>query len=430
MNTVQLTPTLVQRPPLAFPPKQDAALEFQFAAIQADRSLKRGLIKAHSRRSAQEQLLLRYAHLLSLEEVVPQQSALQALADYRHRNESLPAYTRSIAVMFGAGLPLVRIFETVAQGEDAYLNKVMLDVAESLRRGRTLSNSLARWGSVFDQTYVGMVYSAEQSGRLHKTFAQLADLLERRWKVERQVRSALTYPTVLAVVALGIFWLLLAFVVPQLIPSFASIGAELPLITQVLVTIGSFSTSVPMVLGTLLTLVGIVGIAYRTVVQGQRFTKLAQLLDRAKFSTPIFGQLFQLAALSRTLSTMSAMLAAGLGLGKVLSIGGRISGSAQYEEEFKSILQQVKNGESLGSAMETSPLFPPLVVGMAQLGEEAGKLPYLLSKIAALYEEDLDRRVTALATLVEPVMMAILGAVVGFIVLGTFLPMINLIQQL
>lgn len=415
---------------LRIPRAVDKPIEFHYTAVQADSRIVRGAIKAHTRRSAQEQLLLRFAHLLELEEGVTDQASLQALLQGRRAAQALPSYTRAIAVMFDAGLPLVRIFETAAQGEDEYLNKVMLDIADSISRGRSLSNSLARWGNVFDSTYVGMVYSAEQSGRLHKTFGQLADLTEKRWRIEKRVKSAMSYPILVSVVAISIFWMLVAFVVPKLIPSFTSIGAELPFLTKVLIQLGSVSTSLPIVLGCFLTSLGLAGMAYRAVMEGEKFPRVTMALEQLKFALPVFGQLFRLATLSRTLSTVSAMMSAGLPLSKVIEIGGRVSGSPLYQQQFENILDRVQDGESLAGAMQANSAFPPLVVGVTRLGEEAGKTPFLMSKVAALYEEDLDLKVASLASLVEPLIMAVMGLLVGIIVLGTFLPMIQLIQNL
>lgn len=403
--------------------------EYSYAVIDSNQRVLKGLIKAHSRNAARDQLFLRYDNILSLEEVT-HQSVAQILAGYQDRTGSLPVYTRSISTMMEAGLPLVRIFEIVAQGEDDYLNNVMRDVADSLRQGRTLTASLSRWKSVFDSTYIGMIHAAEQTGRLHKTFGRLASLLERRWKIKQQVKAAFSYPMVICVVALAIFWVLVAFVVPQITPSFTAIGAEMPWVTQVLLSLGSLSTSWPLVLGLTLTVVSGTVLAYRIVVRGERFPQVALLLDQIRFRLPVIGELFELAALSYTLSNLAAMLESGLPLAKALSVGGKVSGSPLYEAHFQRVLQRLKAGDTLAQSMAATQAFPPLVVGSAKLGEEAGKLPSLLNKIASLYEENLEYKVNSLASIVEPVLMAVLGTVIAFIVLGTFLPMINLVQSL
>lgn len=422
----------VQRATLELPRSQpaDRPQQFRFAAIAANGQVIRSTLRSHSRKSAQEQLLLRYAHLLSLEEVAERRASVELALQGRRARQSLPAYTRSIAVMFEAGLSLTTIFETAARGENPYLNRVMLDVSESLKRGRSLSNSLSRWSNIFDGTFVGMVYSAEQSGRLHKTFGQLADLLEKRWRIEKRIKSVMAYPALVGVVGIAIFWILVAFVMPALVPSFTSIGAELPWLTRMLLALGNLSTSLPSVLGLVLLSAGLAGLAYRVVIQEERCPRLAYLLDQLKFGCPIFGDLFRLSALSRTLSTVAAMLAAGLPLSKVLEIGARVSGSRYYEQQFATILTSLREGGTMADAMEGNPAFPPLVVGATRLGEETGKTPLLMAKIAALYEEDLDLRVSSLASLIEPVIMAVVGLVVGVIVLGTFAPMIQLVQAL
>jgi type IV pilus assembly protein PilC len=409
-------------------PRRSLAVRFRFAAIDKERNPVKGVVVAYDKEAARQVLMERYAHLFSLEEVVVQDWR-QLLIQYRDTSGSLPVYTRAVAAMFEAGLPLTSIFEVVAQGEDPYLNKVMLDVAGSLRQGRSLSQSLARWRTVFDSSFVGMCQAAEKSGRLHHTIKSIANLLEKRWRMSQRLKAAFAYPTLVSVVALAIFWILVAFVVPSLVPIFRTIGAKLPLPTRILVEVGELTTSLPVVLTCLLAGAAGMTLLFRAVVQGEYFPWLHLWCDQLRLRLPLVGQLFRLAILSRTLSTMAALFESGLPLSNILESAGQVSGSPVYQRHFVKVLAEVTEGRTLTEALEATGAFPPLLTGIAALGEESGKLPSLLIKAAELYEEDLDLRLAALTTLLEPLMLGVMGLIIGFIVLATFLPLINLIQQ-
>lgn len=402
---------------------------FRYSAIDKDRNPAKGTITATDRDAARDILLQRFAHLFSLEEVIAQ-DWVGLVSGYQDSKGSLPVYTRALAVMFDAGLPMTRTFEVVAQGEDLYLNKVMLDVADSLRQGRSLSMSLARWKTVFDPSFIGMCRAAEKSGRLHHTLKSLATMLEKRWRLSQRLKAALTYPILVGVVALLIFWILVAVVVPSLVPTFKSLGVKLPWPTKVLVALGDFSTSIPVVLaGAVAAMIGL-GILYRVTLRGEYFPGLHLWWDQLRLRIPVAGELLRLAILSRTLSTMAALIESGLPLASVLDSAGQVSGSPVYQRHFVRVLADITEGRNLAEAMDATGGFPPLLVGIAALGEESGKLPTLLVKAADLYAEDLDHRLANLNTLLEPILLGFMGLVIGFIVLGTFLPLINLVQQL
>ena len=411
------------------PYNRDLPPLYKFVAIQEDRTPVTGTIRAHTREAAREQLHLRFAHLLSLEEQV-ESSWRQHLLDYFRSNESLPVYVKGMAVMLDAGLPLAQIFEVASEGEDRFLNDVMSDIGHSIRTGRSLSFSLSRWPMVFDHSFIGMCRAAERSGRLHITFRRLADLLERRWALKKRLKAALTYPILISLVALAIFWLLVAVVVPGLAPSFRDIGATLPWPTRVLLSISELSTSLPAIIAT--AGLGLAGsfLAYQVVLRGNRFPKLQLWWDQVLLEIPMFGHLYQLAILARSLSTMAALIESGLPMTDVLAIAGEVSGSAVYRRRFQFVLLEIKDGNPIAESLMLAGGFPPLVTGVVMLGEESGKLPFMLTKVAELYEEDFETNLQTLTTFVEPVLLGIMGIVIGFIVLGTFLPMINLVKNL
>ncbi len=412
------TPYKKEKPPL-----------YRFTAIDEDRSPVRGTIRAHTRDAAREQLHLRFAHLLTLEEVI-ERDWRQHLVHHFRSNESLPVYVKAMAVMLDAGLPLVQIFDVAAEGEDSYLNNVMLDLGDSIRKGRSLSFSLARWPTVFDHSFIGMCKAAERSGRLHVTFRRLADLLEKRWALRKRLRAALTYPILISLVALAIFWILVAVVVPGLAPSFRDVGMSLPWPTQVLLWISDLSTSLPAIILTLTLIFGGSFLFYKTVLRGGQFPTLQIYWDRLMLDLPLFGKLYQLAILTRSLNTMAALIESGLPMTEVLLISGEVSASPIYRKRFESVMVDIKEGHNMADSMMLAGDFPPLVTGVVMLGEESGKLPFMLNRIADLYEEDFETNVQTVTTFVEPVLLGIMGLIIGFIVLGTFLPLINLIKTL
>lgn len=402
---------------------------FRFSAVTENREIISGVLLASDLDAARQVLMSQYAHLLSLEEARVQ-DLRQLLLRFRNTSASLPVYTRALAASFDAGIPLVTMFDMVSQGDDSYLNKVMKDIASSLRQGRSLSASLRRWRGVFDPTFIGMCYAAERSGRLHHTIGSLAVLLEKSWRLKQRMKSALTYPILVGMMAIMIFSLLVVFVVPGMVESFHAIGTRLPWPTRVLMKVGEFSSSLPGLLFAALFLALMVGVFFRLLTEGDYFPWLYRWFDRIRLSLPVIGQLYKLAILSRTLATMGALLESGLPMIEVLSCAGRTSGSPTYEEHMYDVSATIQDGKSLAEALEESGAFPPLVTGVAALGEQSGRLPFLLSKISQLYEEDLELRLAAFVKLVEPILLGFMGLVVGFIVLGTFLPMINLVSNL
>lgn len=411
------------------PPKSGKPPLYRFSAIQADRSPVRGTIRALDRDTAREQLHLRFAHILTLEEVV-ESDWRQHLFTYFRSNDALPVYTKGMAVMLDAGLPVAQIFEVAGKGEDRFLNNVMLDIGDSIRTGRSLSFSLTRWPSVFDDSFVGMCRAAERSGRLHVTFRRLAVLLERRWALKKRLKAALTYPILISTVALAIFWILVAVVVPSLAPSFREIGATLPAPTRALIWISDLSTSLPAIIGSITLLASSIFLFYQVALRGNNFPRLQFYWDTLLLELPLFGKLYRTAILTRSLGTMSALIESGLPMTDVLAISGEVGGSAVYRRHYQTTLIEIKEGTPMNEALMLAGGFPPLVTGVVLLGEESGKLPFLLNKIAELYEEDFETNVQVLTTFVEPVLLGIMGLIIGFIVLGTFLPMINLVQNL
>lgn len=410
-------------------PDKDRVPLFRFTAIQEDRSAVRGSLRALTRTAAVEQLQLRFAHILTLEEVVEGRWR-EHLLDYFRSNESLPVYTKALAVMLDAGLPVTQIFDVASQGEDKFLNNVMSDVGQSIRKGRSLSVSLSRWPMVFDHSFVGMCRAAERSGRLHVTFRRLATLLERRWALKKRLKATLTYPVLVSVVALAIFWILVAVVVPGLTPSFRDLGVGLPWPTRVLVSVSELSTSLPAVFGVTALIATGLFLFYQAVMRGNSFPTLKMWWDRLMLELPLFGELYKLAILTRSLGTMSALIESGLSMTDVLGISGEVSGNSVYRRRFQSVLLEVKDGSTISEAMTLAGGFPPLVTGVTSLGEESGKLPFMLEKIAELYEEDFETNLQTVTTFVEPILLGVTGLVIGFIVLGTFLPMISLVQSL
>lgn len=402
---------------------------FKFSAVGKGGELFRGAINAPTADVAQSILETQYAHLLTLDEIVSPGWA-QLVAGFQDSSEALPVYTRSISVMLDAGLPFGSIFDTAAKGDDHHLNRVMRDVADSVREGLSLSQALSQWKTVFDPSYLGMCRSAEKTGRLHRTFKRLADLMEKRWRLNKRLKAAFSYPILISAVALAIFWLLVAFVVPAIVPSFTEIGAKLPWTTKVLVWLGSLSTSMPVILLVLAAAAFVFSVFYRAMVKGEKFPTLHLLWDQWRLKLPVFGGLLRLAILSRTLSALAAMFESGLPLTEVLGGASQVGGSPVYQRHFERVLMAIKEGDSFAEALESTGAFPPLLTAVAQVGEESGKLPFLLSRTAVLYEDDLDMKLEMLPQLMEPIILGFMGLVVGFIVVGTFQPMINLIQQI
>lgn len=415
-----------------------AMMEFRYTAIERDSGrTRRGRIRGTDEREAARELKMRGLHPLALrpedERVGTHRfrgrAGARRFAGLRRpgSERELTLFTRQLAVLLHAGLPLVKGIDLLArQAENPRWRSVLEDLAGAIRGGGTFGGALARRPKIFDQLYCGMVRAGETGGALDAALDRLARHLEKRGRVTAQVRSAMTYPVVILLVALGVVAGLVVFVVPRFEAIFAGVlrGAPLPVLTQ-------------WVLGASRAVQGhwlaVLALGILTLWGGRclRRTRLgSRALDQALLRLPLVGTLRLKTAIARFSRALGAMLASGVPILDALQLSREACGSWTVTQAAGVVQRRVRDGEGVAQPLEDTGLFPPVVAGMVEVGEETGNLPAMLTRLADLYEDEVDAAVTGLTSLIEPAMIVLMAFVVGTVVISLFLPIVRIIQML
>ena len=339
----------------------------------------------------------------------------------------LTVFTRQLSTLISAGLPLLRSLRTLSKQEkNANLKKIMAGLAESVEGGTTFSEALSQHPKAFNKLYVNMVKAGELGGVLEVVLTRLAEFAEKSQRIRGKVTSAMVYPLVVLTIAVVIVAFLMLFIVPKFEAIFKDMlgGRPLPTITQLIMDLSRF------IQGNFLFLliVGIVlGVGFRFAL---RLPGISTAVDRYKLKLPLFGDLLTKTSVARFSRTLGTLVSSGVPILQALQITRDTAGNERVSEAIESIHDNVKEGESMVAPMEASQIFPPMVVSMVQVGEETGQLPDMLTKVADVFEEEVDTAVAGLTSLLEPIMIVLLALIVGTIVVALFLPLITIIQDL
>jgi type IV pilus assembly protein PilC len=343
------------------------------------------------------------------------------------RHKDLLTFTRQLATLLDAGLPLVRGLRTLEkQSRDPGMVSVVGDLADGVEGGQTFSEALGQQPKSFNRLYVNMVKAGEASGAMEQVLNRLAEFMEKSAKLKAKVKAALVYPIAVLVISLAITSGLMIFIVPKFKKIFEEMlsGEPLPGLTQIVMNISDF-----MLTKAWMGLVGgIVGfIALKIALR----TKLgAYIFDLVSIKLPPFGGLVTKVSVARFCSTLSTLMSSGVSVLNALQIVRDTSGNQVVANAVQIVHDAVKEGEGMSKPLESTRVFPGMVVSMIEVGEETGALPEMLSRIAVSYEEEVDRAVEALTSLIEPVMIIFLAIIVGGIVIALFMPLIKLIDSL
>ncbi len=336
-------------------------------------------------------------------------------------------FSRQLSTMIDAGLPLVQSLAILQkQVEHKGFQKILKEIRSDVEGGLPFSDSLSKHPKVFNRLFLNLVRAGEISGTLDKVLDRVSDFQEKELALRGKIKGALTYPVIVLVFALGITYFLLTTIVPQFGGILTQLGAELPLITQVLMNTSAFLQSA---MGGGIMLVSIIGtvLAYRfyyATPQG-RYN-----IDAIKLKIPIFGNLLSKSALASFSRTFSLLLSSGVNIIESLEITRGAAGNAIIEEALDNAKNAVQQGEPISAPLGVSKVFPGMVVSMISIGEETGALDAMLNKIADYYDREVDEAVDQLTAALEPIMIVFLGGIVGVIVAGMFLPMFSIIGTL
>jgi len=331
-------------------------------------------------------------------------------------------FSRQLATMLGAGIPLVQAFEIVGNGhENAAMQKLILSIKADVEGGSSLAEALAKQPLYFDDLFVNLVESGEQAGALESLLGKIATYKEKTEAIKKKIKKALTYPAAVLAVAFIVTTILLIFVIPSFEDLFKGFGADLPTFTRKVIDLSAFVRTKGLYI-----VVVVSGAVATFFYFYKRSRPFRQFLDRMMLKAPIIGPILQKAAIARYSRTLSTMFAAGVPLVEALQSVAGATGNIVYENGVMAMRDEVATGQRLQQAMENTGLFPNMVIQMIAVGEESGSLDAMSGKVADFYEADVDDAVDNLASLLEPMIMGILGVLVGGLVVAMYLPIFKL----
>jgi len=342
----------------------------------------------------------------------------------RPTDKEKAVFTRQLATMVGAGLPLAQALSILRdQAGNTQFGDVLEYVLGEVQGGKSLSESMRKFPSVFSETYVSLVEAAEASGAMKKVLERLAENLEKRGRLKSSIKSALLYPALILCAMLGVGTLLIVFVIPKLKEMYMNFNAELPLLTRIFLGLSDFVIGYWWV--AILLVIGI-------VVGFKKFTQTRSgkyILAKIIFRLPIFGQLYKEIQLVEITRTLSLLLSSGVPIIDALNITKGSTGNVVYQDVLATAAAQVERGETLASPFRSSQYFPPIVSRMLSVGEESGETGEILLRLATYFEDEAQHKIDNLTTALEPLIMIVLGAGVGFMVLSIIMPIYNLTGQ-
>jgi type IV pilus assembly protein PilC len=347
--------------------------------------------------------------------------------------KTLMIFTRQLATLIDAGLPLLKGLNVLAKQEkDAVLKSSIIAIADSVQGGSTFSEAMGQHPRIFQRLYVSMVKAGEIGGVLELVLTRLAEFQEKAQKLKNKIKSAMTYPVVVLVIAL----LILVFLLTTIVPKFATIfkdmlgeNEKLPGLTLWVMSVSNFVKSMFVPPNLWFTMLGVGAIgggwwSLNNTVRGREF------MDRLKLRLPVFGDIARKGAIARFTRTLGTLVTSGVPILQALNITKETAGNVVLADAITKVHDAVKEGESIVSPLEASGVFPPMVISMVDVGEETGQLPEMLLKVAEVYDDEVDNAVESLTSLLEPIMIVFLAFIVGTIVIALFLPLIKIIEKM
>lgn len=336
--------------------------------------------------------------------------------------KDIAIFSRQLATMMDSGVPLVQAFEIIGRGHDNKgMQELLFKLKTDVESGTTLTDALRKHPAQFDDLYCNLVNAGEQAGILDTLLNKIAMYKEKTEAIKSKIKKALFYPTAVVIVAFIITAILLIFVIPQFESLFSSFGADLPALTKAVVRLSEiFQAYWWAIFG------GIGAVVYGVLQLKKRSAKFREMLDRLSLKLPVVGDILTKAAIARFARTLSTMFAAGVPLVEAMaSVAGAV-GNVVYSRAVFRMRDQVASGEQLQASMRDAQVFPNMVVQMVSIGEEAGSLDAMLAKVADFYEQEVDDAVDGLSSLLEPVIMAVLGVLIGGMVIAMYLPIFQM----
>ncbi|KQY18860.1 MULTISPECIES: type II secretion system F family protein [Massilia] len=338
------------------------------------------------------------------------------------QDKDLTLFTRQLATMMKAGVPLLQSFDIVGKGHsNPSMSKLIMDLRADIETGTSLNNAFRKYPLYFDPLFCNLVGAGEQAGILEDLLTRLAIYKEKTLALKSKIKGALMYPCAIIAIAFIVTAVIMIWVVPAFKSVFSSFGANLPAPTLIVMGISDF-----VVKWWYIIFGSIFGALYFFFQSWRRSLKMQQFMDRVLLRLPVFGEVIRKATIARWTRTLATMFAAGVPLVEALDSVGGASGNNVYLEATKKIQTEVSTGTSLTAAMQNANVFPNMVTQMVAIGEESGALDGMLGKVADFYEEEVDEAVKTLSSLMEPMIMVVLGVLIGGLVIAMYLPIFKL----
>jgi type IV pilus assembly protein PilC len=382
-----------------------------------------GAVEASSEAEAKSRLRRERIRVIEIGEKKPVRLfALSGRVNRKHLSE----FTRQFAAMSASGIPLVECLGAIAeQTENKQLQQIVVAVSSDVQAGASLAEALSRHPRAFNRLYCAMVKAGEAAGILDAIMLRLADYQEKSVALRRRITSALSYPALVMFVALGALVALFTFVVPTFSSMLSELGAKLPWSTQMVIALSDVvKTWFPA--GAAI----VVGLSFASVYFYTRNQKVRRRFDDLSLRMPVFGNLQKKNAVSRFARTFGALLSGGVPIAEALSITSNTAGNRVLEEGFLKTLDAIRGGQPLAQPLRETGIFPPMVIQMIAVGERSGKLPDMLAKISDYYDIEVDTAITTLTSVLEPVMIVVMGVVIAGVLISMYLPMFQMVSSL
>ena len=396
--------------------KKVAGVSYEFEGRHMEsEQIVRGEVVAKDEQDARAKLARRRVKVISLHKK-------KKVREKKITQGDITVFTRQLATMMKAGLPVMQAFDIVAKGHsNAAMTKLLMEVRNDIEQGTSMANAFRKHPKYFDAFYCNLVDAGEAGGVLESLLDKLAVYKEKTLAIKKKIKSALTYPIAVVVVAIVLVMIMMMFVLPEFKKVYDGMNAPMPALTQFMMGISDFMVA----WGWLVIIIMIAAVA-GFIQWHKRSPDLQKRVDGMLLKMPIFGNIVEKGTIARWARTTATLFTAGVPLVEALDSVGGASGNIIYEEATRSIRNQVNQGTSLTTAMSSTDLFPNMVLQMTSIGEESGALDDMLNKAAEFYEEEVDNAVATLSSLMEPIIMVLLGSIIGVILVAMYLPLFNL----
>lgn len=396
---------------------------FKYVAKNAESGNVTGKMSADSKELVIDALRKKNLIIISVVEVKDSKATGSSFQSKKVKPDEIVIFTRQLATMVDAGIPILQGIDALKdQVAHPLFKKVLSNVHEDIQHGASLSASFNKHPNVFDTLFINMVRVGETGGVLSQVLERISTYMEKSLKLQRKVKSALIYPSVIVSMATIITVILLVKVVPTFAGIYDSFDRELPAMTQALINVSEGLKSY------LLWIIGFLVVLFFLVRKWYGTPKGARVIDGALLNMPLFGELFCKVAISRFSRTLATLIQSGVPILESLDIVGKTIGNTVLEDVVEDVKNCVREGESIATPLSKSKVFPPMVTRMIGIGEKSGQMEKMLLKISEFYDDQVDAAVEGLTSIIEPLIIGVLGIVIGFIVIALFMPILNITQ--